>query len=79
MPFRILGAIASTGEALFEGRQDDGASGLGSREMRVDVVDVHQDAIDDPWRPRPLASALAVLSGGKAIQSEVRDSGLKLT
>src|SRR5262245_24050819 len=48
MALEIFGAVASAGRSLFDARQDRGPGCLGVREMAIEIVDVHQHAVDDP-------------------------------
>src|SRR4029453_7072158 len=57
----ILGAVARARRARFDAGQDRGAGGLRPREVALEVVHVHEDAIDDPGHRRPLAGLLAAL------------------
>ena len=57
MPFEVFGAIAPARKPIFEPREDGRTFPFGALEVRLDVVDVHQDAIDHPRNCRPSPGA----------------------
>jgi hypothetical protein len=58
----VFGAVALPVLIRFNAADDGSAALLRPREVRVDVVDVDQHAVDDVWDGRPFLSGLTGLS-----------------
>jgi hypothetical protein len=59
--FEIFGPVSLTRGILLDVRQDGDARSVRPVEVRVEIVDMHQDSINDPWNSRPLPGLFASL------------------
>jgi hypothetical protein len=53
MSFEILDSISSRRRPILRFRQDNGSCGLSSRIVLIDVLNINENPIDDPWQRGP--------------------------
>ena len=53
MPFEILNSVSSCRRSIFRFREDDRSRGPGPGIVLVDVVDIDEHTINDPWQRGP--------------------------
>jgi hypothetical protein len=53
MPFEIFDSISSCGRSIFRFRQDNRPCSLGSSIVPIDVLNIDENAINDPWESGP--------------------------
>jgi len=53
MSFQILNSISARWRSILRFRQDSGSCGLGPSIVRIDVLNVDENTINDPWESGP--------------------------
>jgi hypothetical protein len=53
MSFQILNSISSRWRPILGFRQDNGSCGLSPSIVLVDVLNIDEDTINDPWQSGP--------------------------
>jgi hypothetical protein len=53
MSFQILNSISSRRRSILRFRQDNGSCGLSASIMLIDVLNIYENTINDPWESGP--------------------------